>query len=132
MVKLKNDKTMLKFFSFILNSVSKKNSVMQRFYSLKFEKISYLAISFSALYLAVRWQFIQLKTNKFFLLKIRRVKSHSSKCKLLLDFPACHELRLVKSVESCKKAFSPFTELQGLEMYYNIYEQPPHQIKHIV
>ena len=54
MVKLKNDKTMLKFFSFILNSVSKKNSVMQRFYSLKFEKISYLAISFSALYLAVR------------------------------------------------------------------------------
>ena len=46
MVKLKNDKTMLKIFSFILNSVSKKNSIMQRFYSLKFEKISLFSNKF--------------------------------------------------------------------------------------
>ena len=102
---------------------------MQRFYSLKFEKISLFSNKFFSFTFGSK---MTVHTYKFFLLKIRRVKSHSSKCKLLLDFPACHKFRLVKSVESCTKAFSPFTELQGLEMYYNIYEQPPHQIKHIV
>ena len=55
------------------------------------------------------------------MLKIISVKTHSSTCKLLLDFPADP----VNHVNSSfflifQETFSPFRELQGLEMYYTM------------
>ena len=47
--------------------------------------------------------------KKSIFLKFNCVKSHSSMCKLLLDFPAAIII-----------FFSPFREVQGLEMYYSM------------
>ena len=47
-------------------------------------------------------------------------KSHSSMCKLLLHFLAAAIIYFYSNLWSLAKDFSPFRELQGLEMYYTM------------
>ena len=64
------------------------------------------------------------KKGKKILLKVSLVKSHSSICKLLVDFPAAAINYVYSSLWSLVKDFSPLRELQGLEMYYKMNEHP--------
>ena len=64
------------------------------------------------------------KKGKKILLKVSLVKSHSSICKLLVDFPAADIIYVYSSLWSLVKDFSPFRELQGPEMYYKMNEHP--------
>ena len=47
-------------------------------------------------------------------------KTHSSMCKLLLDFLVAPIIYVYSSLWSLAKDFPPFRELQGLEMYYTM------------
>ena len=47
-------------------------------------------------------------------------------CKLLLDFPVATINYVIQACGVLQKTFSPFKEIQGLEMYYTMND---HQIR---
>ena len=111
--------------------VKQQTNILWCFSSLKFEN-SFLAISFSDLYFAVRGRFIQLKTTKkSILFKTSSLKSHFSLCKLLLDFATTAISYFSSSLWSLSKDFFTIQETAGSSFLLD-YERPPHQIEYIL